>query len=333
MFYLTFGTDCDIIHLYNACNTEIFRIGVKLLVATIYCPQCGGEIPEKETICPSCGFDLDTYEEKDADEQQTEEFNEILDAANKRLSEENASNPSAKTDDEPISELPEGAKKVTADVSENNGSAKAPDDKKEVSEESKTQEETEVPKAEPKKKKREKKKISPAFITFLAVIVAGALGFCAAVLVFGDMFKTEEESFAIRAANAVNSKLNVNEKLCVYKAYVRSGSGEEECLLYAVIDYDDTVTVSKYRVVVDKTSPDVINIYYTLDENDPDYIAMKNSDDPKTRIQASLLKNYSDSIEEANREIQIGSPSWKQIDISKINSAITSEQVRTTASK
>lgn len=300
-------------------------------MATIYCPQCGGEIPEKETICPSCGFDLDTYEEKGADEQQqTEEFNEILDAANKRLSEENAANPLPKNEDDAAAELPEGAKKVSSVPSEETGAEKSSEDKEENAEEP---EKIEAPKAKPKKKKREKKGVSPAFITFLAVIVAGALGFCAAMLMFGDTVKTGEESFAIRAANAVNSRLNVNEKLCVYKAYVRSGSGEDECLLYAVIDYDDTVTVSKYRVVVDKSSPEVINIYYTLDENDPEYIAMKNSDDPKTRIQASLLKNYSDSIEEANREIQIGSPSWKQIDISKINSAITSEQVRTTASK
>ena len=300
-------------------------------MATIYCPQCGGEIPEKETICPSCGFDLDTYEEKGADEQQqTEEFNEILDAANKRLSEENAANPLPKNEDDAAAELPEGAKKVSSAPSEETGVEKSSEDKEENAEEP---EKIEAPKAKPKKKKREKKGVSPAFITFLAVIVAGALGFCAAMLIFGDTVKTGEESFAIRAANAVNSRLNVNEKLCVYKAYVRSGSGEDECLLYAVIDYDDTVTVSKYRVVVDKSSPEVINIYYTLDENDPEYIAMKNSDDPKTRIQASLLKNYSDSIEEANREIQIGSPSWKQIDISKINSAIISEQVRTTASK
>lgn len=304
---------------------------MKIPVATIYCPQCGGEIPEKETICPSCGFDLDTYEEKGADEQQqTEEFNEILDAANKRLSEENAANPLPKNEDDAAAELPEGAKKVSSAPSEETGTEKSSEDKEENAEES---EKIEAPKAKPKKKKREKKGVSPAFITFLAVIVAGALGFCAAMLMFGDTVKTGEESFAIRAANAVNSRLNVNEKLCVYKAYVRSGSGEDECLLYAVIDYDDTVTVSKYRVVVDKSSPEVINIYYTLDENDPEYIAMKNSDDPKTRIQASLLKNYSDSIEEANREIQIGSPSWKQIDISKINSAIISEQVRTTASK
>ena len=306
---------------------------MKIPVATIYCPQCGGEIPEKETICPSCGFDLDTYEEKEADEQQTEEFNEILDAANKRLSEENAANPSQKKEDDTTAELPEGAKKVTSAPSEEAGVEKATADKKESGEESERSEEIEAPKAKSKKKKRGKKGISPAFVTFLAVIVAGALGFCAAMLMFGDTVKTGEESFAIRAANAVNSRLNVNEKLCVYKAYVRIGSGEDECLLYAVIDYDDTVTVSKYRVAVDKSSPEVINIYYTLDENDPEYIAMKNSDDPKTRIQASLLKNYSDSIEEANREIQIGSPSWKQIDISKINSAITSDQVRTTPSK
>lgn len=301
-------------------------------MATIYCPQCGGEIPEKETICPSCGFNLDTYEENEADEQ-SEEFNELLDAANKRLSEENAANPTAKSVEEVSAELPAGAKKVTSASSDDGSADKISDEGKPAEEEVEYNEESEATKAGSKKKKREKKGVSPAVVTLLAIIVAGALGFCSALLMFGDAVKTEEESFAIRAANAVNSKLNVNEKLCVYKAYVRNGSGEQECLLYAVIDYDDAVTVSKYRVVVDKNSPDVINIYYTLDETDPDYIAMKNSDDAKTRIQASLLKNYSDSIEEAHREIQIGSPSWKQIDISKINSAITSEQVRTALSK
>jgi len=305
---------------------------VKITVATIYCPQCGGEIPEKETICPSCGFNLDTYEENEADEQ-SEEFNELLDAANKRLSEENAANPSAKTVEESSAELPAGAKKVTSASSDEGGADKISYEREPAEEEAASNDEREAVEAKPKKKKREKKGVPPAVVTLLAIIAAGALGFCSALLMFGDAVKTEEESFAIRAANAVNSKLNVNEKLCVYKAYVRNGSGEEECLLYALIDYDDAVTVSKYRVVVDKGSPDVINIYYTLDETDPDYIAMKNSDDAKTRIQASLLKNYSDSIEEAHREIKIGSPSWKQIDISKINSAITSEQVRTALSK
>ena len=53
---------------------------------------------------------------------------------------------------------------------------------------------------------------------------------------------------------------------------------------------------------------------------------MKESSDPEIRIQASVLKNYSDQIEAAHREISIGTPSWVSVDISEINSNITSIQ-------
>lgn len=290
-------------------------------MAAIYCPECGGEVPEKETVCPSCGFDLDKYEE----ETEGDEFSELLDAANKRLSEESSSDSAEKSSDETASDLPAGAKKVSVESLKNGGEEKtsASDDQTEDSGEEV------IPENKPAEKKKKKKGVSPALITFLAVIVAAALGFCAAMLMFTDAVKTNEENFAVRAANALNSKLNVNQQLCVYKAYVRLGAGCDECVLYAVVDYDDNVTASIYRVVVESDAPDVINIYYSLDEDDPDYIAMKNSSDPETRIQASVLKNYSDSIDAACREIRIGAPSWTKIDISKINSSINSEQVRT----
>ena len=75
-----------------------------------------------------------------------------------------------------------------------------------------------------------------------------------------------------------------------------------------------------------KDNSKVINIYYTVDENDADYLAMKNSEDPEVRIQASMLKNYSDSIEAAHREISIGTPTWVSVDAAEINSNITSKQ-------
>lgn len=134
------------------------------------------------------------------------------------------------------------------------------------------------------------------------------------------------------AANAVNSKLNVNERLCVYKAYVKQAGTVQECILYAIIDYNDTVSVTRYRVVFDRETPNVINIYYPVDETSRAYLDMKNSDDPQTRVQASVLKNYSDTIEAAHREILIGSPAWTEVDISKINGKITSQQTRNTGS-
>ena len=51
-------------------------------MAVIYCPDCDSEIPENETVCPSCGFDLATFDEEE------EEFKDLLNAANMKLSEE-----------------------------------------------------------------------------------------------------------------------------------------------------------------------------------------------------------------------------------------------------
>lgn len=288
-------------------------------MAKIYCPECGGEVPENETVCPACGFDLDKYEEK----SEGDEFNELLDAANKRLSEES----SATSDNPPASAeaaLPTGAKKVSAEsLKQSLETDQKPSEN--VQEESEPVQE----KSENNKKKHRKKGVPRALITFLAVIVAAALGFSVAMFMFTDTVKSAEENFALRAANAVNSTLNVNEKLYVYKAYVHCGAGADECILYYVSDYNDEATTAVCRVVVENDSPDVINIYSEIDENDSNYIAMKNSADSQTRVQASILKNYSDSIDAARREIRIGSPNWVKIDISKINSSITSEQVRT----
>ena len=110
---------------------------------------------------------------------------------------------------------------------------------------------------------------------------------------------------------------------------MRKGSAVDECILYAITEYDGNVTDSKYRVTVDKSDSNTINIYYELDETSPEYIAMRDSMDPEVRIQASVLKNYSDQIEAAHREILIGTPSWISVDISEINSNITSIQRKT----
>lgn len=54
-------------------------------MAVIYCPNCDSEIPENVTICPSCGFNLDTYDEE---EETNTEFNALLNAANKKLNDD-----------------------------------------------------------------------------------------------------------------------------------------------------------------------------------------------------------------------------------------------------
>lgn len=353
-------------------------------MAVIYCPKCDSEIPENVTICPSCGFDIDTYDEDDAG---SSEFNALLNAANKKLSidaeppdfsddeaggkkmsqsqidallsggivdlsgGDSKKPPKKKAAPKPAEEMPKeepkaAEPKMPEEAQETKPAPEKTAEEPAAAEEPKPAEENTVkapakPKAskkaalekddepinfEPAVKGNNKKISTPFIVTVIAVVVSLALGFCASLLLFGDIFHTAEESFAIKAANAVNSTLNVNEQFCVYKAYVKLGAASDECILYAITEYKEKVTASKYRVVVSKENSGIINIYYTVDENSEEYLAMKNSDDPEVRVQASILKNYSDSIEDAHREISIGMPTWKSVDISEINSNITSKQ-------
>lgn len=333
----------------------------------IYCPQCGNLIPEGQTVCPGCGFDLAEY-----DEEAQEEFNELLNAANKKLSEESEDSEDGGNDGNSVNNGGEQPAAKDAAISQNQLDAlmggqvvdltetepakpAKPEKPAKKVKKAKKQPEAEAPAAEPeapemaemaetpektenagkeqtaqKEKKKVKRSIPSFIITVLAVVVAAALGFCVAALMFTDFIRPAEEQFAVTAANAVNSRLNVNEKLFIYKAYVKQGSASDEAILYAVVDYGDAVTVTRYRVVVNRADTSVINIYYPVDETSQAYIDMKNSDDPEVRIQASVLKNYSDTIENAHKEILMGSQSWKKIDVTKINGNITSRQTRKT---
>lgn len=195
-------------------------------------------------------------------------------------------------------------------------------------------EDEEEPKKEaPAPGKKEKKPIDKRVVhiiaTIAAVIVALALGFFVSMLIFSDFIKSGGESFAIKAANAVNSQLEVNSELYVYKAYYKAGAAADECLLYGVVSYGGETKTDMYRVVINHDKPNIINVYYTLDENNESYIAMKNSEDEKERIQASVLKNYSDTIMQADKEIQINYPAWEKIDCTKINRGINSKQIKT----
>lgn len=306
----------------------------------VLCPKCGSEIPEGSIICPNCQFDI-----RDFNQEAEEELIALLNSQNPPDGEEAESGENGDSPAEEASSADgsvRAVKKKSAPKAEESAaqaaapsgeaadapaegdapeSAPAPKKKKEKK-----------PKVKKPKEPREKKPISSFAVTLLCAVVAAALGFFSAMLFFGDLFPTAQEDFAVTAANAVNSKLNVNEKLCVYKAYVKQTGSVQECILYSIIDYNDTVSVTRYRVVFDRNTPNVINIYYPVDETSKAYLDMKNSDDPQTRVQASVLKNYSDTIEAAHREILIGSPAWTEVDISKINGKITSQQTRNTGS-
>ena len=316
-------------------------------MAVIYCPDCDSEIPENETICPSCGFDLASFDVEE------EEFNDLLSAANMKLSEEAetapAENKNISISQSQIDALLDGNVVDLTGLDAAVSKVKDPEEKAEKkpeamaetlddaiaakSPEPEKKETTKPKKAKPVKQKKPDTKggLSMA-VTVAAAAVALALGFCVAMFIFMDAPQTKEEAFAVRSANALNSMLEVNEELFVYDAYVRLGSACDECMLYAITEFNDTVTPSKYRITVNKTDPNTINIYYVLDETSPEYLAMRDSSDPELRVQASILKNYSDEIEAAHREISIGTPSWVSVDISEINSNITTVQRKTAVS-
>lgn len=305
----------------------------------IICPKCGSEIPEGTIICPNCQFDI-----RDYNQEAEEELTSLLNSQKVSGDDDEQGEADASSSEEtPPAENNVRVKKKSAPKPEEGASAQPAEQPAEAESAAEEEEAPASPPAAKKKKEKKpkekkpkepkEKKPLPAFVvTLLCVVVAAALGFCSALFFFGDLFPTAQEEFAVTAANAVNSKLNVNEKLCVYKAYVKQTGTVEECLLYAIIDYNDTVSVTRYRVVFDQNTPSVINIYYPVDETSRAYLDMKNSDDPQTRIQASVLKNYSDTIEAAHREILIGSPVWVEVDNSKINGKITSQQTRNTGS-
>ena len=189
------------------------------------------------------------------------------------------------------------------------------------------------------KEKKEKKPLDKAAIakifTAAAVVVALALGYCVCLFFFADVINTSNEEFAIRAANAVNGKAAPGTELYFYKAYVRNGAAADECMLYAVISSrkpDIPEKTDMYRVVINRETPNKINVYYTLDVNSPGYLEMVESGDLDKRITASNLKNYSDEIMQADKEIQINTPGWEKINCNKVNKGIIRPE-ETTAPK
>ncbi|MBR5089137.1 MAG: hypothetical protein IK093_06900, partial [Ruminiclostridium sp.] len=215
----------------------------------------------------------------------------------------------AETEPEPVAEPPEAEDE------------KEPE--KPVSDEKTEENKDEAP------KKNKLGKIIGAVIPFVAVAAAGAAGFAACLLLNTDMIRSSNENFAIKAANAYNSSLPINSDLCIYKAYVRNNAASDECMLYSISEHYGVKTIRICRVVVEHNDPDVINLYYVIDTDNESYKAMKDSPDSQTRIQASMLKNYSDQIIAADLDIHAGSEEWERVDCTKINAHIDSEQIKT----
>ena len=183
--------------------------------------------------------------------------------------------------------------------------------------------EKEAKAAQSAERKQKIKQVLAMVLPVAAVIAAGVVGFGASLIMNTDFLKSENEQFAIKSANAYNSSLPVNTNLCVYKAYVRKGAAADECMLYTLTETAGNTEEKICRVVVDHNSPDIIDLYYIIDPESPAYLALKSSSDPQTRIQASILKSYSDQIIASDNSIREGDTSWEKIDCSKINGNIT----------
>ncbi len=177
------------------------------------------------------------------------------------------------------------------------------------------------PKVKKEKKPLDKEQIAKILIA-LSVVVALVLGFLICLVFFTDVLKTPEQEFAIKAAVSVASKFDPKTDMYVYKAFVRTGADSEECMLYAVTMNGEKEKTDMYHVVIYNDAPNKINVYYTIDTESREYLKLHNSDDPEERVYASTLKSYSDAIAAADKEIQIGTPSWVKIDCTMINKAL-----------
>lgn len=198
--------------------------------------------------------------------------------------------------------------------------------------EKKTKKKKEKKEKKPKVKKEKKpldKAVLAKILTAAAIVVALALGYLTSLVFFSDVIKTSDEEFSIKAAKAVSSKLDKGTEIYIYKAYVRNNSSYDECMLYAVTSMNRAVNSEKtdiYHVVINRDAPNKINVYYTLDTENSEYIKMRDSDDSKLRVKASELKSYSDEIAACDKEIQINTPGWEKINCTVINKAIIEDK-------
>lgn len=283
--------------------------------------------------------------EKDTNpgEQDPEQFNSMLNAAQKHVGNQNASgsltqaqieamlavNDDDEDEDDKTQPVSDDETEMLETQTADGEDAAIADKLREglTADSQAAAEETEQKQKKKKEKKvkvkKEKKPMDKAtlakLLTAAAIIVAAVLGYCVCLFFFTDAIKTPAQEFAIRSAKAVNSKLSFGTEMYVYKAYVRSSKSSDECMLYAITSSKDAEKTDMYHVVIYHDQPNKINVYYTLDAENPEYIRMRDSEDEKLRIQASNLKHYSDEIVAADKEIQINSPEWVRIDSVVVN--------------
>ncbi len=275
-------------------------------------------------------------EQENAD---SERFNSMLSAAKKQVGSDGGSSNLTQSQIEAMLAVNDDDEEEEDDEKESDNDGEEPSGEEgeeepgqsEGSEDGKKKKKAKKSKKEKKpKEKKERKPINKVLLarvlTLVGVLVAGAAGFVLSLIMFGDLLKSSEEQFAIKCANALNSRLTINTKLSVYKAYVRNGASADICMLYAVTSLGDKDKTDMYRIVVSHDDPNTINMYYTLDENSADYQRLLNSEKGEERVQASLLKTYSDEIYACDFEIRSGPTDWKRVDSVIINKNITSSQ-------
>lgn len=182
----------------------------------------------------------------------------------------------------------------------------------EESEEQKDEETTEAVAEKPQNK------IFSIIIHIALVVVAIAVGFFACLLITGDFWKTPEQLFSEKAADALQSTLSSGQELVVIDSYSRIRSGDSECVIFGGIKTAlGTMENHMYRVLVENENTSVIRIFYEFDE--AQYNELKESDKSTDRIQASVLKNYADEFSRSVSEISAGAEDWVKTDSEAIN--------------
>lgn len=285
-------------------------------------------------------------ENENVSEQESEQFNSMLSAAQKHVGAQNTNSSLSQSqieamlavnDDEDEEAQPESAGESGEDESDGVSDSSiadkfregiAADSQAAADEADKKKKEEKKPKVKKEKKPLDKAKLAK-MLTALAVIVALVLGYLICLVFFTDAIRSPNEEFAIRSAKAVAGSLPATEEIYFYKAYVRNGAAADECMLYAVTTKkreSDSEKTDMYRIVITHDAPNKINVYYTLDTESPEYIKLRDSEDEKDRIRASRLKNYSDEIIESDKEIQINSPDWHKINCTVINKSLMPEK-------
>ncbi len=287
------------------------------------------------------------------EEQDSEQFTSMLNAAKKQVGAENSAaagqpltqdqieammgmdfgNDEGDAEAAPVEESPA----VNEDGSESADNESAEGEGEEQEGVDTSEEGGKKKKGKKTKQKKEKKPINKVLIKRLAIVaailIAGCVGFMVPILMFTDFIKSDNEKFAITAANAINSTLELNTSLYIYECYVNNGTAANECMLYGLTSLGSEEKLDIYRVVVEKDDPNTVNVYHTVDEQNPAFQNMLNSADREIAMQAvQLLYHYENTLA-ADKEIKSGSEKWEEVDCVVVNRNINSPQNNTKGKK